>query len=85
MKNTLINKYKIGGIFVDRVKINGTNSHNKECLDCGKELTRKEYDYGRKRCLKCRSAYYGRQNKKYIGFDGSNNIDEILIAKIGRS
>lgn len=70
---------------MDRAKINGTNSHNINCLDCGKELTRKEYDYGRKRCLKCRSRHYGRQNKKYIDFDGSNNIDEILLNKIGRS
>ena len=70
---------------MDRVKINGTNSHDIDCLDCGKELTHKEYEYGKDRCLKCRSAYYGRQDKKYIGFDGSNNIDEILLNKIGRS
>ena len=70
---------------MDRVKINGTNLHNKDCLDCGRELTIEEYRYGRKRCLKCRNKYYNKQNKKYIDFDGSNNIDQILLNKIGRS
>lgn len=70
---------------MDRVKIDGTNAHNKNCLDCGKELTLDEYKYGRERCLPCRNKYYNRQNKKYIDFDGSNNVDEILLNKIGRS
>lgn len=70
---------------MDRVKINGTNLHNINCLGCGKELTRKEYEHGMDRCLKCRNLYYGRQNKKYIDSDGSNNVDEILLNKIGRS
>lgn len=68
----------------NRVEVNGENISAHNCLVCGEQLTLKEYTYGKDECVECRTVNRPEQHKGYVSVDGANNIDEILLNKVGR-
>lgn len=55
-----------------------------DCLDCGRELTKYEYNKCSNICASCRSKGFDR-GLDYIDLYGNNKIDDILIKKRERN
>lgn len=61
-----------------RVKINGRAKNNSRCMDCGKSLTKDEYNTCTDMCKWC---YSKAGEKGYIDSSGNNKINSILENK----
>lgn len=66
---------------MDKIEIVGRNKPIHNCLDCGAELSYKEYHESKDRCYRCRVVLGRGKHKEFTSSTGQNNVDAILIHK----
>ena len=65
------------------VKIDSKNESIHNCLACGKELSRHEYNMVFNRCSTCNRKYHNKNRaKRFVDVNEINDVDEILNYKL---